>query len=83
MKLSVNEAKLTGLRCRLQALMGGGGGVEGGGGEAVFKKICFQPFWPQFGLKIKWRGRGAVGPPGSATGFLSSQLGTVLLFNKF
>ena len=76
MKLSVNEAKLTGLRCRIQTLMGGWG-------EAVFKKICFQPFWPQFGLKIKWRGRGAVGPPGSATGFLSSQLGTVLLFNKF
>ena len=56
-----------------------GGGV-GGGGEAVFKKIFFSP---QFGLKIRWRGRGAGGSPGSATGFLRSQLGTVLLFNKF
>ena len=80
MKLSVNEAKLTGLGCRIQALMGGWGG---GRGERRSSKHFFQPSWPQFGLKIRWRGRGAGGSPGSATGFLSSQLGTVLLFNKF
>ena len=78
MKLSVNEAKLTGLQCRIQALMGGGVG-----GERRSSKNFFQPSWPQFGLKIRWMGRGAGGSPGSATGFLSSQLGTVLLFNKF
>ena len=54
MKLSVNEAKLTGLQCRIQALMGGGVGGRGG-----LQKIFFQPFWPQFCLKIRWRGRGA------------------------
>ena len=58
MKLSVNEATLTGLRCRIQTLMGGG--VGGGGGEAVFKKFFFSP---QFGLKIRWRGRGARWAP--------------------
>ena len=76
MKLSVNEAKLTGLHCRIQALMGGGG-------ERRSSKNFFQPSWPQFGLQKRWRGRGAGGSPGSTTGFLSSQLGTVLLFNKF
>ena len=59
------------------------GGVGGGGGERRSSKKFFQPSWPQFGLKIRWRGRAAGGSPGSATGFLSSQLGTVLLFNKF
>ena len=58
MKLSVNEAKLTGLRCRIQALMGGVGG-----GERWSSKNFFQPSWPQFGLKIRWRGRGAGGSP--------------------
>ena len=58
------------------------GGV-GGEGERRSSKNFFQPSWPQFGLKIRWRGRAAGGSPGSATGFLSSQLGTVLLFNKF
>ena len=58
MKLSVNEAKLTGLRCRIQTLMGGG--VGGGGGEAVFKKIFFQPsVWS----KNKVEGEGGGGPP--------------------
>ena len=79
MKLSVNEAKLTGLRCGTQTLMGLGG-RGGGGWEGGVQKKFFHPFGPQFGLKIRWGG----GPsPGSATGFLSSQLGTVLLFNKF
>ena len=56
MKLSVNEAKLTGLQCRIQALMvGGRGGLQ---------KFFFQPFWPQFGIKIRGRGRGApLDPP--------------------
>ena len=51
------------------------------GGRGGLQKFFFQPFWPQFGLKI--RGGGEGGSPGSATGFVSSQLGTVLLFNKF
>ena len=80
MKLSVNEAKLTGLRCRIQALMGGGGGW---GGEAVFKKF-FSALLASVWSKNKVEGEGgAVAPPGSATGFLCSQLGTMLLFNKF
>ena len=76
MKLSVNEAKLTGLRCRIQTLMGGWG-------EAVIKKF-FSALLASVWSKNKAEGEGgAVGPSGSATGFLSSQLGTVLLFNKF
>ena len=39
MKLSVNEAKLTGFGCRIQTLMVGGEGGE----EAVFKKFVFSP----------------------------------------
>ena len=65
MKLSVNEAKLTGLRCLIQTLMGGGGGV----GERRSSKNFFQPSWPQFGLKIRWRGRGRGAPLDPPLGF--------------
>ena len=78
MKLPVNEAELTGLRCRTQTLMGLWG--RGGGGRRCPKKIFSSlraSVWP----KNKVEGEG--GSPGSATGFVSSQLGTMLLFNKF
>ena len=79
MKLSVNEAKLTGLRCRIQTLMGGWGG-----GERRSSNNFFSALLASVWSKNKAEGEGdAVGPPGSSTGFLSSQLGTVLLFNKF
>ena len=79
MKLSVNEAKLTGLRCLIQTLMGGGGGV----GERRSSKKFFSALLASVWSKNKVEGEGEGGSPGSATGFLSSQLGTVLLFNKF
>ena len=53
-----------------------------GGGEVVFKKI-FSALLASVWSKNKAEGEGAVGPPGSATGFVSSQLRIVLLFNKF
>ena len=59
MKLSVNEAKLTGLRCRLQALGGGGGG---GGGEAVFKKF-FSALLASVWSENKVEGEGGGGLP--------------------
>ena len=44
--------------------MGGGGGGGGGGeGGAVFKKIFFEPFRPQFGLEIRGRERAPCAPP--------------------
>ena len=76
MKLSVNEAKLTGLQCRIQTLMGGGG-------ERRSSKHFFSALLASVLSKNKVEGEGEGGSPGSATGFLSSQLGTVLLFNKF
>ena len=58
MKLSVNEAKLTGLRCRIQALMGG----VGGGGEVVFKKF-FSALLASVWSKNKVEGEGGRGLP--------------------
>ena len=58
------------------------GGWGWGGGEAVFKKF-FSALLASVWSKNKVEGEGEGGSPGSATGFLSSQLGTVLLFNKF
>ena len=64
MKLSVNEAKLTGLRCRLQALMGGGGG--GGwrwGGRGGLQKNLFSALLASVWSKNKVEGEGGGGPP--------------------
>ena len=36
--------------------------IKGWGSGGVSKKLFFQPFWPQFGLKIQWGwGRGGGG----------------------
>ena len=57
----------------------GGGGVipeiSVGGLGAVSKKLVFQPFGPQSGLKI----RGYPGPPGPSPGFATSVKGTCAL----
>ena len=59
---------------------GGGGGhpdpeISVGGLGAVSKKIFFQPFGPQSGLKIK----GCPGPPVPSPGFATSVKGTCAL----
>ena len=49
--------------------------VGGGGGETVSKQNFFQPFGPQFGLKI----RRTPGPPGPSPGYATYILDSAIL----
>ena len=56
-------------QCRIQILR-----YEGGEGRGWSPKITFQPFTPQFGLKI----RGEPGPPGHSPGSVTGNLDPVV-----